>query len=241
MTDYERMVQVLRCRVTEILDHGEHIYSVFLKPEIPAPPFLPGQYLYLALDEPGPASTWPDSRPFSIASAPSERNMLRITYAVKGKFSSRMEAGLCTGCTTWVKMPYGEFTINTERDACLLAGGTGVAAFTAFLAGLPATYPHQIHLFYAARKPGQLIFRPLVEAAAQRFPGLRVRYLTEQDYDGTDCLPGRIVAGTVFRVVPKPLSLTYYLAGPTGMVRALTNDLIQLGLAPAQIMAEAWE
>jgi len=69
-------------------------------------------------------------------------------------------------------------------------GGTGVAAFTAYLAGLPASYPHQVHLFYGARRPGQLIYRPLVQAVAQRCPGLQVRYYAELDFEGTDCLPG---------------------------------------------------
>ena len=235
------MPQIMPCRVMEVQDHGERVYSIFLQPEAPAPHFRPGQYLYLALDKPGPGDTWPDSRAFSIASAPSERQLLRITYAVKGQFSTRMEAELCSGSPVWVKMPYGEFTINSERDTCLLAGGTGVTAFTAFLIGLTANYPHHIHLFYGARRPGQLIYRPLVHAAAQRFPELQVRYFAEQDVAGTDCLPGRIEAETVFRSVPEPLSLTYYLAGPPGMIAALRYGLRQCGLAEEQIIADAWE
>ena len=173
----------IRCRVIEIQDHGVRLYSIFLKPESPAPSFVPGQYLNLAVDEYGPAGPWPDSRSFSIASAPTERSLLCITYAVKGQFSTRMEAGLCLGCPVRVDIPYGEFTINTEREACLLAIGTGVTAFTAFFAGLSANYPHQVHLFYGARRPGQLIYRPLVQAAAQRRQGLQVRFFAEQDSD----------------------------------------------------------
>jgi len=227
--------------VTEIQDHGEQLYSIFLKPESPAPPFLPGQYLSLALDEYSPGGAWPESRAFSIASATAERRLLRITYAVKGRFSARMEAGLRLGSPVWVKMPFGEFTINPNRDACMLAGGTGVTAFTAFLAGLSATYPHHIHLFYGARRPGQLIYRPLVEVAAQRCPGLQVRYYAEQDFEGTDCQPGRIEVETVFRSIPEPLSLAYYLAGPPEMIQTLTVALTRRGLPTGQVIAEAWE
>ena len=235
------MPEIIRCRVMEIQNHGEHLYSIFLKPEAPAPSFLPGQYLNLALDEAGPGAIWPESRSFSIASTSAERSLLRITYAVKGQFSTRMEAEMRLGSPVWVKMPYGEFITDPAQDACLLAGGTGVTAFTAFLAGLSAVYPHHIDLFYGARRPGQLIYRPLVQAAAQRFPGLQVHYFVEQDFAGTDCLPGRIEAETVFRSFPEPLALTYYLAGPPGMVHALTIGLIQRGLAPRQIVAESWE
>ena len=138
-------------------------------------------------------------------------------------------------------MPYGEFIINPGTDVCLLAGGTGVAAFTAFLAGLPAAYPHQVHLFYGARRPGQLIYRPLVQAAAQHCPALQVRYFAEQDWDGADCMHGRIEAETVFRSTPDPLALTYYLAGPPGMVQALTMGLIGKEVDAGKIVAEAWE
>jgi ferredoxin-NADP reductase len=235
------MQKIIRCRVTEILDHGGQVYSIFLDPESPAPPFLPGQYLTLALDEYSPGGVWPDNRSFSIASAPAERKLLRITYGVKGHFTARMEAVLRIGSPVWVKMPFGEFIINPGQDACLLAGGTGVTAFSAFLSGLPAAYPYHIHLFYGARRPNQLIYRPVVEVAAQRCPGLQLRYYAEQDFEGTDCQPGRIEVETVFGTVPEPLSLTYYLAGPSEMIRTLTIKLTQRGLAPAQIIAEAWE
>jgi ferredoxin-NADP reductase len=231
------MPKILRCRVVEIQDHGGQLYSIFLKPESPAPPFLPGQYLNLAMDDYSPGGAWPESRAFSIASAPAERSLLRITYAVKGQFSARMEAGLRLGTPVWVNMPFGEFTINPSRNACLLAGGTGVTAFTAFLAGLSAAYPHHIHLFYGARRPGHLVYRPLVQAVTLRCPGLRVHYFAEQDFEGTDCQPGRIDVETVFGTVPEPLALAYYLAGPQEMIRALTRALTQRGLPPGQVIA----
>jgi ferredoxin-NADP reductase len=235
------MPQKLRCQVTEIQAHGERVYSVFLKSEMPAPRFLPGQFLRLALDPYSYGDFWPESRPFSIASAPTERPLLRITFAVKGQFTTRMEAELRTGTTVWVEMPYGEFIVDGGRNVCLLAGGTGVTAFTAFLSGLPADHPRRVHLFYGARRPDLLIFRPLVLAAAQRCPSLQVYFLAEQDSTGTDCLPGQIEAAAVLGAVAEPLSLTYYLAGPPIMIHALAEGLRNLGLAPGQIVADAWE
>jgi ferredoxin-NADP reductase len=235
------MPQKLPCRVTEVLSHGERVYSLFLQPELPIPRFLPGQFLHLALDEYTPGDFWPDSRTFSIASAPAERQRLRITYAVKGKFTTRMEAELHAGSQVWVKMPYGEFTIHPGREVCLLAGGTGITAFTAFLAGLPPNHPHLVHLFYGARHPGLLIYRTQVEVAVQRCPCLQVHFLAEQPVAGTDCLPGRIEAEAICQLVPKLLSLTCYLAGPPGMIHALTDGLQHLGLTAGQIVVDAWE
>ena len=235
------MPQKLSCVVTEILNHGGQVYSVFLEPETAVPRFRPGQFLHLALDEYTPGDFWPDSRSFSIASSPAERQSLRITYAVKGQFTTRMEKELHVGHQVWVKMPYGEFIVCNDHDVCLLAGGTGITAFTAFLAGLPENHACQVQLFYGAQRPDLLIYRSLVEAAALRCPALKIHLLAEQAFEGTDCLPGRIEPEIVLRSIPNPLSLLYYLAGPPAMVHALTDELHRRGLAPEQIIADAWE
>jgi ferredoxin-NADP reductase len=235
------MPQKLRCQVTEILDHGDQVYSVFLKPENLAPHYLPGQFLHLALDEYSPGDFWPDSRSFSIASATANRDLLRITYAVKGQFTRRMEAELKPGREAWVKMPYGDFFVNAEKDACLLAGGTGVTAFTAFLAGLSPDYPQRVYLFYGARCPDLLIYRSLVMAAQDRCPNLKVWFIVEQDAEKDDYILGRVDAGTVFQTVADPLCINYYLAGPPEMIKVVTAGLHLLGVTSDHLIADAWE
>jgi ferredoxin-NADP reductase len=235
------MPQKLRCRVIEILDHGDRVYSIFLKPEILVPRFLPGQFLHLALDAYSPGDFWPDSRSFSIASSPADRSILRITYAVKGLFTGRMEAELHPGCEIWVKMPYGEFVVNSGQDVCLLAGGTGVTAFTAFLASLSMEHLHNIYLFYGARNPGLLIYRSLVEASRLHCPNLHVWYLAEQDVETDHCLLGRLEAAAIFQSIPNPSSINYYIAGPPEMVSSLSAGLGKLGVSPGCMMADAWE
>ena len=81
----------------------------------------------------------------------------------------------------------------------------------------------------------------LVESAAQRCPGVHVRYFAEQDSDGTDCLPGKIEAETVFGSVPEPLSLTYYLAGPPQMLKAIAPALLSRGVNTDRVIIDAWE
>jgi ferredoxin-NADP reductase len=234
------MPQKLRCEVAEILDHGGRVYSVFLKPDSTAPRFLPGQFLHLALDEYTPGDFWPDSRVFSIASSPSDRQLLRITYAVKGQFTGRLEAELHAGRYVWIKMPYGEFIVNAENDICLLAGGTGVTAFTAFLSGLGADYPHVVSLFYGARRPDLLIYRSLVELAAARCPKLRPFCLAEEN-PGPGCIPGRIDLDVVWQHLPDPLAVTYYMAGPPEMMSTLAPALRQRGVVDGKVIADAWE
>jgi ferredoxin-NADP reductase len=91
------VTQKLDCVVERIVAHGERVYTVSLRPERPVPRFRAGQFLHLALDPYDPGGFWPESRVFSIASPPAERDRVRITYAVHGGFTARMEHDLVEG------------------------------------------------------------------------------------------------------------------------------------------------
>jgi ferredoxin-NADP reductase len=234
------MPQKLCCQVTKIIDHGERVYSLTLAPERPAPRFLPGQFLHLALDEYNYGDFWPDSRVFSIASTPAERDLLRITYAVKGQFTTRMESELRPGAEVWVKLPYGEFIVGTGTSVCLLAGGTGVTAFTAFLTGLGADHAHPVHLFYGARRPDLLIYRPLVESAAAKCPNLHSYFLAEEG-EAPGCISGRINLDQIWQTLPDPQAMVYYLSGPPIMLKTLSASLAERRIPASRILTDAWE
>ena len=234
------MSQKIRCKIAELIDHGEGVYSLVLKPDTIAPRFLPGQFLHLAMDPYNPGDFWPESRVFSIASPSKDRNSLRITYAVKGKFTHRMESDLRCGSEVWIKLPYGEFTINTATDACLLAGGTGITAFTAFLSNITGEYPHSIYLFYGARNADLLIYRSLVESAIEQCLKLHRYYLVEVG-QVNGFLTGRINLNDVWNNVPHPQNVTFYLSGPPVMLKTISAELAEREIPAEQILMDAWE
>lgn len=235
------MPQKLGCVVSDVIDHGQRVYSLLLKPERQAPRFAPGQFLHLALDPYRPGDFWPDSRVFSIASPPTQRNQLRITYAVKGSFTARMEAELAAGQEVWVKLPYGDFVIAGDADVCLIAGGTGMTAFTAYLAGLSAGHRQQIDVVYGARAPSLLAYRQVVEEAAARCRGLRAHFFAEESVNGSDCEPGRLEMDTIGKRIRTPQAVTYYLSGPPAMLAALRRQLAERGVEPGRVQVDAWE
>lgn len=233
--------QKLRCQVTRLVDHGERVYTVELRPERPAPRFRPGQFLHLALDDYDPSGFWPESRVFSIASAPAQRDLLRISYSVRGRFTARMERELAEGRRVWVKLPYGDFIIEDTSDIVLFAGGTGITAFTAFLDGLPSTFGHTVTLAYGARTPELLIYRDLLTARAALIPALRTCYFVERGEPAPDRVIGRLSVEAVWPHIPAPGQATYYLSGPPVMLRTLTADLRGRGIAAGAIRIDAWE
>ena len=178
------MPQKLGCVVERVVAHGERVYTLALRPERLVPRFRAGQFLHLALDPYDPSGFWPESRVFSIASPPAERNTVRITYAVHGRFTARMESDMVEGRQVWIKLPYGDFVVDSRSDVVLFAGGTGITAFTAFLEGLAAQTPaghHSVTLAYGARTNSLLIYRDVVERCAERLPSLDVSYFVEHD------------------------------------------------------------
>jgi ferredoxin-NADP reductase len=234
-------IQKLRCQVARLIDHGEQVYTVELRPERPAPRFRPGQFLHLALDDYDPSGFWPESRVFSIASAPAQRHLLRISYSVRGRFTARMERELAAGRRVWVKLPYGEFVIGDASDVVLFAGGTGITAFTAFLDGLMPAFGHAVTVAYGARSAELLIYRDLLAARAAQMPQLRVCTFVERGEPAPDRVIGRLSVDAVWPYIAAPDQATFYLSGPPVMLRTLTADLRGRGIAAGAIRIDAWE
>jgi ferredoxin-NADP reductase len=223
--------QKLACRVVRVVAHGEHVYTLVLRPERRIPRFRAGQFLHLALDRYDPTGFWPESRVFSIASPPDGRDEVRITYAVKGAFTSRMEAEAVEGREVWIKLPYGDFVVDPAADVALFAGGTGVTAFTAFLEGLAADTPQRVWLAYGARTSDLLIYRDVLQRTAARVPSLAVSYVVGQP----------LSAATLWALLRAPAETHYYISGPPPMLRGIGDDLGARGIAPEAIHIDAWE
>ena len=240
------MPRKLRCQVARITDHGGHVYTVDLVPEHKIPRFRPGHFLHLALDAYDPSDFWPESRVFSIASSPHERTHLRISYSVVGRFTTRMEQELATGRSVWVKLPYGDFVIDGQRDVVLFAGGTGITAFIAFIAGLETDFSYRVNLFYGARKPGLFLYRDIIEACAQRAPQFTVHYFVEKAVDAFTrespvATKGRLSISSAWSTLQEPLETDYYLSGPPSMLMALSKSLGECAIPADAIKVDAWE
>jgi ferredoxin-NADP reductase len=244
------MAQKLNCVVEQVIDHGERVYTLALRPERPVPRFLPGQFLHLALDPYDATGFWPESRVFSIASPPAQRDIVRITYAVHGRFTARMESDLTEGKNAWIKMPYGDFVIERSAEVVLFAGGTGITAFTAFLGDLTPAEDRPVTLAYGARTERLLIYREVVERCAQRVPSLQVSYFVEQPAfaeatagkeGGAAVTAGRVSVEAVWPRLHHPLDAHYYISGPPPMLRGIGQDLRARNIPAEAIHTDAWE
>lgn len=237
------LIRKIKCTVQEIENHGSHVYSLTLQPEKEIPAFQPGQFLHLAIDPYDPSGFWPDSRAFSIASSPQERDTLRLAYSVKGAFTARMEKELQPGREVWVKMPYGDFLVSPTEPVTLVAGGTGITAFTAFLASLKPEYPQEVHLFYGAREPGLLLYQSLFQKMSIENPDFHLHLSLESGCpdNGSKYHPGALSIDWILENILQHNRQRYYLSGPPAMLKKFTSDLQQNGIPSENIHIDAWE
>jgi NAD(P)H-flavin reductase len=233
--------QKLRCRAQKITDHGDHVYTVDLAPERPLPRFKPGQFLHLTLDDYDPSGFWPESRVFSIASSPAQRDHLKISYSVKGRYTARMENELHEGRMVWVKLPYGDFVIQDTGNVVLLAGGTGITAFIAFMESLTDAFHNRVFLAYGARKPKLLLYRESIDAKAGANNGFHAWYFTETGSPSPEFFTGYLSLEAIWNQLGNPRETTYYIAGPPAMIQALTGNLLNKEIAAEMIKVDAWE
>ena len=263
------MPRRIRCLVEAITDHGERVYSIDLAPVSPVPSFRPGQFLHLTVDDYDPSSFWPESRVFSIANSPRDLRRIHICYSVKGRYTTKMEQVLKVGGEVWIKLPYGDFVIDGASDAVLLAGGTGISAFTAFIEALAPRGSQAVTLLYGARTSRLLLFQNMILAQLAAVPKLNVVFFTETPDEvfaqrmaalarAPHCLTGRISLDSVLRpltadvrsLTPEtrppsseicPPTPVFYLSGPPVMLASLSEQLKKCGIASERIRTDAWE
>lgn len=246
------MPRKIRCTVESVIDHGGRVYTVDLLPSLPVPSFRPGQFLHLTVEEYDPASFWPESRVFSIASSPKERQRLRICYSVKGRYTTRMEHQLEVGSQAWVKLPYGDFVVEDNEEAVLVAGGTGISAFTAFIEALPPESGRQVWLVYGARDPSLWLFREMLLQRFAATPAFQLLLFVESMRGGWSdnlkalprqprVLTGQISLDQIWAEVPEPAHKVFYLSGPPIMLTTLGQGLLARGVPTEQIRTDAWE
>lgn len=240
----------IKCVVKKIIDHKMHVYSIFLSSSKRLPKFTPGQFLHLTLDNYDPSKSWPESRIFSIAGTYLDNSELRITYSVKGKYTRRMEQELKPGSEVWIKMPYGDFVIDQDSDVVLLAGGTGITAFMAFIESIDKNFNNSVVLVYGAKTDDLLIFRDRIEAIALANQKLTVNYFIEKRTGisqnprmtmNSTVTQGIISVDSILPLIKDSKKVKYYLSGPPGMIHSLQNELKTSDIKSEQIFIDAWE
>jgi ferredoxin-NADP reductase len=229
----------IKATVEEVVRHNATVASYRMAPQGRVPRFHAGQFLHLALDEYSPERQWPESRVFSIASAPSERAArLDVTISAKGRYTGRILETLQAGSECWLKLPYGEFLFPADRNLALVAGGVGITPFLSLLKQMLEERSSQpVALYYGVRSAEHYLFGDLLGRCAAELPNFSMTPYCE---DGT--APGRRGALNIAEIhAAAPAGALFYLSGPPGMISAFKARLRDLGVEPGRVRVDDWE
>jgi len=237
----------IKCTVSSVTAHDGSTFTVTMTPAKRLPRFKPGQFLHLALDSFDPTGGyWPESRVFSIASAPFDTE-ITIAYAVKGAFTQRMKGELEIGRDVWVKLPYGHFSVESRQDeeVVLVAGGTGVTPFVPFLLGeMQVSSKRKISLVYGVRGADLFLFIDVLSRATAQIEGFTLDAFSEEGSEAFSAFPtlkGKLTVDRVMAPASDPENALFYLSGPIEMIRSFRDGLNGRGVRMERVFVDEWE
>ena len=117
------------------------------------------------------AGFWLESRVFSIASAPGQSEV-EIVYSVKGRYTKLMEQRLKPGYDLWLKLPYGDFIVDSylDDDQDVVRGrryrNIAVSALHACLEELRKKN-RKVRLYYGVRDSSMILAMDLLETCSK--------------------------------------------------------------------------
>jgi ferredoxin-NADP reductase len=195
--------------------------------------FVPGEFLHLALDEYDPSGAWPESRCFSMQTAPEEEN-IKITYAVKGRFTQRMAQELSVGKSIWLKLPFGDlFTQeHSKENVVFIAGGTGITPFLSLFTDKSFAEYHNPALYLGFRNRDLHFYQNELEKAKHLNPGLQITVFY-QDTDG--------VIDIEHIYTSNPDAGAFFISGPPAMIKGFKQYLLMKGVNENRVKTDDWE
>jgi benzoate/toluate 1,2-dioxygenase reductase component len=196
--------------------------------------FLPGQYANLTV----PGTT--QHRAYSFSSMPKDGKVSFLIRNVPGGLmSGYLREQAKPGAAMTMAGPLGSFYLREiKRPVLMLAGGTGLAPFTAMLDKVVATggSPFPIHLIYGVNNDTDLVEIERLQAFAAQLANFTYD-LVVVSADSAQPKKGYVTQ----HIEPAQLNdgdVDIYLCGPPPMVEAVADNLRERAIKPASFHYE---
>jgi nitric oxide dioxygenase len=233
-------------RVWEVVERVEETADVAtfrLRPADggPLPDFRAGQYVSVRVELPDGAH---QIRQYSLSSAPGspvrQIGVKRVhgeASGPDGEVSNHLHTRVHVGSTIELSAPYGDLVLDdTDAPVLLASAGIGVTPMIAMLEQLALTgHRAPVTVVHADRSPADHALRADHEAYAAKLADAAVHFWYEQDAEGA----GRTGRADLSSVAVAP-GTRAYLCGPLPFMRAVRGQLVDKGVAPADIHYEVF-
>ena len=204
--------------------------------------FRAGQHADFAFAHPCFGSESDNSRTFSLASSPRDKGPITIAMRMrKTDFKTTLMAA-ALGTKFIVSRPSGVFTLHGDisRPAVFLAGGIGITPIRSVIQqAAQDRLPHKLYLFYSNREADDAAFMEEFEGMS----ALNPNFVLISTVTGHRTLSWPYERGHINREMLKRYLIglkgpVYYIAGPSGMVTAMTDLLHSSGVSDDDMKTE---
>src|ERR1700682_4892686 len=197
--------------------------------------FRAGQHADFVFTQPCIGSESDNSRTFSLASSPHDKDPIMIaTRMRKTAFNYALKAA-ALGTKFMVSRPRGSFTLHRDitRTSVFIAGGIGIAPIRSILQhATQERLPHKLYLFYSNREADDAAFLEEFENMAVQNPNFTlIPTVTGHRTLAWPYEKGHINSEMLSRYLLGLQGPIYYIAGPSGMVSAMTGLLNSSGIS----------
>ncbi|MFF4114143.1 globin domain-containing protein [Streptomyces sp. NPDC001714] len=196
--------------------------------------FRAGQYVSVGVTLPDGAR---QIRQYSLSGAPGE-SVRQFSVKRDGEVSRHLHARVREGDVLELSEPFGDLVLDgtAGRPLLLASAGIGVTPMVAMLAALAADgHSAPVTVVHGDRSPADHALRADHETCAAKLPDATVRFFYERDGE-----PGTRSGLVDLADVPVHPGTRAYLCGPLPFMRAVRGQLIEKGVAPADIHYEVF-
>ncbi|HSV44128.1 MAG TPA: FAD-binding oxidoreductase [Candidatus Bathyarchaeia archaeon] len=179
----------------------------------------------------------------SISSSPTQKGLIEFTKKITASDFSQTLDRMKPGGWVKIDMPKGAFTLDkADAKIAFLSGGIGITPIYSICRYvMDEKLDKDIILLYGNRTEHDIVFKEELEQMSRDHARFRVVHTLEapQDASGWKGRTGFISEAMIREEIPDYSGRTFFVCGPPGMVKVLSELLInQLHLPPEQLVKE---
>lgn len=229
------------CKVIEIIDESPGVKRFFLQyPDEVKLDFTAGQFVMCDL----PIESKYTNRSYSIASAPSDDNILELIIVINpdGLGTPHLFNNVKEGDTIQTSMPIGKFRLDEDlnRPVCFICTGTGIAPFRSMILDIINKNKsfEEISVIFGVRTQNDILYRKEFETLNQSLPNFNfIPVLSREKWNGRN----GYVHDVYKEIFTQKGNYLFYLCGWASMLKEARENLSEIVHHKKQIRFESYD